>query len=165
MSFCKTLPTVLLFVLLSKILAGNLLLNAGGPALPCEGFRADTGSWASTPSTKYSTASSASGWDGVYPTHRWVRSGDLLYNLPVPTGKYKVYLMFAETWRQAREGTPQFHVLINDKRVSQAGGSNHSMYTLEWATENFFSSMHGSMNQLIIKSQFDLLELWERITR
>lgn len=113
----------LVLIRLHQARAGNLLLNAGGSALPCVGFRADNGRWASKPSTTFSNGQSASGWNGVYPTHRWARSGDLVYNIPVPNGNYKVYLMFAETWRQARLGTRQFHVLINGKRVIQAGGT------------------------------------------
>lgn len=103
---------------------GNLLLNAGGNSQVCTQFRADTGKYASTPSKSYSSPSAgntADKFQAVFKSHRYATSGDLVFTLPVPAGTFEVYLMFMETWRQAKAGTRRFTVHINGEPVKQGG--------------------------------------------
>ncbi len=50
----------------------------------------------------------------LYQTERW--GSDFGYNLPVPQGKYRVRLKFAETYIR-KEGGRVFDILINGKKV------------------------------------------------
>lgn len=87
-------------------------------------WRADTG--------KYASADSATFWGGgdsnphlkaglVSGSHRWARSGNLEYKMPIPEGFFEARLFFIEMWPGASAGSRQMVVKINGNPVPQAG--------------------------------------------
>lgn len=104
--------------------AGHVLLNAGGPELPAIRWRKDTGKYSSTDSGAFPAGGPnpvKGTWAPVYESHRWAKSGNLEFKIPVPAGKYGIALMFAETWADSGRGVRQMVVKINGPPVKQAG--------------------------------------------
>lgn len=118
------LARLALCLLAPVALAGNVLINAGGPYIPSIGWRKDTGLYASAGAEGFSTNAptrATGSWAPVYESHCWTPVGDLEMRIPVPRGKYDVALMFAETWAGARAGSRRFIVMVNGRRVMKAG--------------------------------------------
>lgn len=105
--------------------AERVVINSGGDYLVNIGFRGDTGKYCSAGSHVFSTETPVSGgsWKEVYKTHRWIDVGDLVCDIPVPNGKYKLALMFAEIYDQIAEDVRVFTVSVNGKSYTTINGN------------------------------------------
>ena len=101
----------------------DVFINCGGPSLS-SGIRCDNGLYSDGNSTTF-TSKRPIEENGTctkqYESHRWAKSGNLVYEIPVPPGNYTVYLMFMETWTGATNGTRLFTVTVNGNPVKVKG--------------------------------------------
>jgi hypothetical protein len=94
-------------------------LNSGGPEVPTpQGVFAADNYFAPAPGATYTTTVAINGTndDALYQTERYGPDGTLSYQLPVPNGKYRVVLHFAEFyWNEA--GKRLFDVSLEGNTV------------------------------------------------
>lgn len=110
---------------LAQLTAGRCrALNADGSSLSDTQWQCDAGALASASSTVFSSPQkySVDLLAGVFHSHRWTATGDLMYKIPVPDGTaVNVELLFMETWKESAAGRRMFTVSINDVRVNSDG--------------------------------------------
>ncbi len=110
----------------------DVAINAGGENV--EGFRCDdpfamTGNKFMPPNqTKVDTP----GCFEPFKSHRWLPTGDLMYDVKVPAGTYTVDLLFAENYNLATVGFRQFTVSVGNTPVQVPGttGTTFDIFAL-----------------------------------
>lgn len=110
---------------LATVDGAALRINVGGSAIGKIGFLADLPIYlTSQPGSAIVAVPSVdtpSSWMPIYSSYRYAFTGNLEYKIPIQAGKYKVALLFAETWPKSQvKGARLFDVLINgQKRVTK----------------------------------------------
>ena len=99
----------------------DLFINVGSLE-KFKGFRCDTGAYASESLIDTKDGPSAIKGDCVkqYTSCRFSVNGTLSFNIPVPPGKYKVMLGFAEIYAPRRRGERVFNVFVNNQLISKS---------------------------------------------
>lgn len=122
--FCVTALVAL--TLTAAVNGAGLRINVGGPTLPSIDFYNDFPKYLTKTSNNavFSLSSPVKGngeWNQVYSTYRYAFSGNLEYKFPVLPGKYKVSLMFAETYGPTQsKGARKFGIFINGVKKRSA---------------------------------------------
>lgn len=107
-------------ILLGLVRAGDIYINVGGGILG-NSFRCDSGRYASKNSKTMKSKYPSSGGPmmQVGNTIRYAPTGDLIYSIPVPKGKYMVHLWFKELDSEKEEEDRSFYVKINGALIKE----------------------------------------------
>ncbi len=131
--------------------ADDVFINCGGSNL-ATGIRCDTGEYVTGTTDVFTTTRPMDEKGSCikqYETHRWALPGSgIEYKIPVPPGKYMVYLMFMETWELATNGTRLFTVALNGKPVRVNG--------MDGAMDVF--SMAGRDNPVFVNTEAETVD-------
>ncbi len=125
---------VLLSALCLSVSAEVIRINCGGPEIHsiAAAWRKDTSKYRSVDASQYESPTAISGsipWRAVFRSHAYSSTGDLVYQVPVPSGDYNVQLLFAEVYFTIA-GARQFSVSVDGRLIfanldvfSRAGGA------------------------------------------
>lgn len=100
-------------------------LNMGGDNIAPD-WRCDTGKFVTSEGAEKFTSpfpmavNSTLGPDAMFVSHRFVKTGDLKFQIPVPAGEFAISLLFAENWVDSGPDVRLFTVTINEKVIKTA---------------------------------------------